>query len=111
MKRDIDDFSYADRVESKKNKFSILSLSDNGFKEYIEKDSYTHFYLYEKHLDRYNKEVDERLRNKNERKVRELLVRDCNNVNGNTVELNEKEAEVEGEIKSPHVINDEKNVK
>ena len=115
MKRDIDDFSYSDRVESNKKKFSIMSLSENGFKEYIDKDSYTHYYLYEKHLDRYNKEVDERLRIKRECKVRGVIVRGSNNnVNvNNTYELKEEISNEKGEVvtHATHATHDERNVK
>ena len=114
MKRDINDFSYSDRVESNKKKFSIMSLSDNGFKEYIDKDSYTHYYLYEKHLDRYIKEVDERLRIKRECKVMGVIVRGSNNVNGNnTNELKEEISNENGEVvtHATHATHDERNVK
>lgn len=67
MKRDIEDFSYSDPNEFKTKKFKIMPLSDNGFKEYIHRDSYTHYYLYGKHLGRYSQEVDERLSKTNKR--------------------------------------------
>jgi hypothetical protein len=60
MKKDIDDFSYRQGLNPSKRQFRIMTLSDNGFDEYIDKDSYTHFYLYEKHLDKYNKHMEER---------------------------------------------------
>ena len=62
MKKDIDDFSYKQGLKPERRQFGIMTLSDNGFKEYIDKESYTHYYLYEKHLDKYNKEMDERLK-------------------------------------------------
>jgi hypothetical protein len=67
MKRDIEDFSYFEPNEFKVKKFKIMPLSDNGFKEYIDRDSYTHYYLYGKHLGRYSKENDERLSKTNKR--------------------------------------------
>jgi hypothetical protein len=65
MKKDIDDFSYRQGLNSNNRQFRIMTLSDNGFDEYINKHSYTHFYLYDKHLQKYTKEMDARNKFKN----------------------------------------------
>jgi hypothetical protein len=65
MKKDIDDFSYRHGINPNNRQFRIMTLSDNGFDQYIDKHSYTHFYLYNKHLEKYTKEMDARNKLKN----------------------------------------------
>lgn len=57
MKINVDDFEYNSKPHLKSKKFGILTLTDNGFNDYVQKDSYTHVYLYNKHIDRLNKQI------------------------------------------------------
>jgi hypothetical protein len=101
MKKDIDDFSYKQGVKPERRQFGIMTLSDNGFKEYIDKESYTHYYLYEKHLDKYNKEMDERLKIKqmSQMHFRKKEDKHNNSPNGEIIPY----ANEEGKEKESHV--------
>ena len=52
MKINVNDFSYQNKIYTQIKNFGILKLSDQGFNEYIDKDSYTHSYIYNKHLNK-----------------------------------------------------------
>jgi hypothetical protein len=60
MKLNIDDFSYQNKIHSKVRQFGIQKLSDEGFNQYIEKDSYTHTFLLNKHIGKLTNKLIER---------------------------------------------------
>jgi hypothetical protein len=86
MKINVNDFSYQNKIYSKSKNFGILKLSDQGFNEYIDKDSYTHTYLYTKHLNKLSNFLNS---NEKEPKIVKQVTKD-NNKSSNFCNLEKK---------------------
>ncbi len=59
MKINVADFSYQNKIYSTTKDFGIMKLSDQGLNEYLDKDSYTHKYLLDRHVGKLSHKLND----------------------------------------------------